>query len=477
VKKNHLKDLIPKHPYQWSITLRLVWIYTLSAFFVLAIATFSLYWIYTNRLENENYQFLENKVLVLQKLLQSKPANESFLKEEIILEPNLYHYYSRILDRDGNTILETPKMNDIVPVSAFGNIYPAENQVIYWVSPKKNHHREKYFLLMSAPAGNNNNRIIQIAKDISAEHSIIEDSRQGLIIILLLGVFGSAALGIIVTHRGLKPLRDITQSTQRVSVVQLKERLNPTTWPKELSKLANSFNEMLDRIEDGVNRLSQFSGDLAHELRTPVNNLMGEAEIALSKPRSNDEYREVIESSIEELERISQMIENLLFLARAESPESVVNFISIPLRQMLDEVSNFYEAAAEEKNVKIKCEGKAHLIADALMLRRALSNLVYNALQHTPAGGTITLSAKVVNDATYILISDNGEGIAPEHVPHLFDRFYRADSARSTKTGGTGLGLAIVKSIMELHKGQVKVESMLGKGTTVTLIFPQLKQS
>jgi len=475
VKIPQINDFIPKHPRQWSIISRLTWLYTVSAFCVLLITTFTLYWIFTNRLEKENYQFLENKILVLQKIIQTEPNNASVLKEETSLEPSLYHYYVRIVDATGHVLTETSKMSDLVPISAFSHTTLEEVkpfQTIYWASPKKRHQEKKHYLLMSASIGKDNNQIIQMAKDISQERDIVDDYRQGLLTVLLIGVIGSAILGIIVTRKGLKPLRDITQSTKRVTVAQLKERLNPTIWPKELSILATAFNGMLDRIEEGVNRLSQFSGDLAHELRTPINNLIGEAEIILSRPRSNEEYRSVVESSLEEFQRISHMIENLLFLAGAENPEAAINMTSVSIQQLIEDVTDFYEAAAEEQGVIIIGRGTGYVVADSFMLRRALSNLVSNALRHTASGGKIILSSESNSHATNISVSDSGEGIPEEHIAHLLNRFYRVDPARSQRTGGTGLGLAIVKSIMDLHKGNITIKSKPGDGTTMTLIFP-----
>lgn len=464
---------------RWSITFRLACIYTLSALCILVITTLTLYWFFTTRLEKENHKFLANNVLVLQKaLLNTSTKSDHFLQEEIILEPAIYHYYVRVLDETGNILHETPEMSNHVPVSAFSQLSPKEAELFsttYWKLERK-HHKTKHYLLMSALANDPqyHDRFIQIAKDISAERDIINDYRRGLLFVLLFGVIFSAIIGVLVTRKGLKPLRDITQSTQRISISRLKERLNPSSWPSELSTLATAFNAMLDRIENGFTRISYFSGDLAHELRTPITNLMGEAEIILSRPRTNDEYREVLESSLEELERLSHMIDNLLFLARAENPQSVLAYSTLEAKAVMKNICDFYEAIAEEKNVKIYHQGNIFVKADPLMLSRALSNLVSNALKHTPSGGLITLTSWLDdNQSCHFSISDNGEGIPREHLPHLFDRFYRVDSARSQRTGGTGLGLSIVRFIMDLHRGQVLINSHPSKGTTVTLIFPQ----
>lgn len=471
-----ITNLFKKRAFRWSITSRLALTYTLSAFCILIITALTLYWIFTSRLEQENHKFLANNILILQKALQkNQNRNEDFLREEIVLEPSIYHYYVRVVSETGHVLLETPGMSDNVPFTPFDEMTPRSVNIFptkYWQVERK-HHKTKHYLLMSALVSQDDNQMIQIAKDISSERDIIIDYRRGLLIVLLVGVFFTAIIGILVTRKGLKPLRDITASTQKISISRLKERLNPSSWPSELSALAIAFNAMLDRIEDGFTRISHFSGDLAHELRTPITNLMGEAEIILSRKRTNDEYREVIESSLEELERLSHMIDNLLFLARAENPQTVLAYSQLEMKNVMKNVCDFYEAIAEEKNVKITYQGNATIKADSLMLSRALSNVLSNALKHTPSGGAITLNSWVDDDkACRISIKDNGEGIPEEHVPHLFDRFYRVDSARSQRTGGTGLGLAIVRFIMDLHRGEVIIKTQPGLGTHVTLVFP-----
>jgi len=230
---------------------------------------------------------------------------------------------------------------------------------------------------------------------------------------------------------------------------------------------------MLTRLEDSFTRLSQFSADLAHELRTPINNLMGEAEVALARPRTPEEYHQLLGSSLEEYAKLARMIDSLLFLARAESPETHIVCTLFDARKELEVLQDFYDAMAEEHEVAIRCQEQALVYADPLLFRCALSNLLSNALQYTPRGGTVTLSVTQADDYTLIVrVRDTGIGIAPEHLPKIFDRFYRVDPARSQRRPGMGLGLALVKSIMALHGGTITVESVPPQGTTITLRFP-----
>jgi two-component system, OmpR family, heavy metal sensor histidine kinase CusS len=260
------------------------------------------------------------------------------------------------------------------------------------------------------------------------------------------------------------------RALERVQPAHLSERIEPMRWPLELRPLAASFDDMLRRLEESFTRLSQFSADLAHELRTPIGNMLGEAQVALTRERSSEEYRSVIESTAAECERLSGIIDNLLFLARAESAEQQTERLLFNGRAALEKIAAFYQASAEERHISITCSGEAEIFADPILFNRAIGNLVDNALRFTPDGGSIRIAIRDLRSGAEISVSDTGSGIAPEHLPHVFHRFYRADPSRSS--AGTGLGLALVKSIVDLHGGSATIESELERGTTVILNFP-----
>jgi len=262
----------------------------------------------------------------------------------------------------------------------------------------------------------------------------------------------------------------MTRSLERIGPTHLSERVAPTGWPRELQPMAMAFDQMLDRLEDSFTRLSQFSADLAHELRTPVTNIMGEAQVALTRERTPDEYREVIESTIAECERLSGIAENLLFIARADSARDPVERQLFDSRAAVEKIAAFYRTAAEDRHVAIHCTGDGEIYADPVLFERAVSNLVDNALRFTSDGGEIKIEISVRNADVEVAVIDNGAGVAPEHLPRVFDRFYRADSSRSSD--GAGLGLALVKSIVDLHGGSATIQSEVGRGTTITLRFP-----
>jgi two-component system heavy metal sensor histidine kinase CusS len=269
----------------------------------------------------------------------------------------------------------------------------------------------------------------------------------------------------------LRPLGDMTHALKRVGPKQLHERVSAAGWPRELQPLALAFDDMLGRLEDSFKRLSQFSADIAHEVRTPIGNIRGEAEVALTRSRSEKEYREVIESTIAECQHLGLIVENLLFLARTEAAEGYLDRVAFDGRAAIEKIAAFHEPIAEEQKLTIRCHGEGTLHADEMLFSRAVSNLVENAAHYTPAGGTIEITIANRGAASEVSVKDTGSGIAAEHLPRVFDRFYRADSSRSSE--GVGLGLALVKSIMDLHGGSARIESRLGHGTTVILSFPR----
>ena len=283
---------------------------------------------------------------------------------------------------------------------------------------------------------------------------------SGIVIVSLMGWFA--------VRRGHAPLRDIVQRIRRISADELDLRLAPEQLPGELQDLAVSFNEMLDRVESAFERLSNVSADIAHELRTPITNMMTQTQVALSQDRTVEEYRETLYSNIEEFENMAQMINDMLFLAKADSRRSLTRE-TVDLAEAIRDLFDYYELLAEERDVHLQLEGQARVRADRAMLRRAIGNLLSNAIRHTPPGAGVHVRLAEGGGRVRIGVENPGPAIAAEHLPHLFERFYRVDPARHG--GGTGLGLAIVKSIVEAHGGQVMAESADGL-TRFTIDLP-----
>jgi two-component system, OmpR family, heavy metal sensor histidine kinase CusS len=311
---------------------------------------------------------------------------------------------------------------------------------------------------------------LQVAQDRSSDEQVERNFALLFVAVLLGGVVASALIAIIVTRRGLRPLRQMTESLGRIGPDQLKQRIGSTGWPRELQPLAIAFDQMLKRLDDSFTRLSQFSADLAHELRTPIANMLGEAQVALTRDRNAAEYRETIESTVAECERLSRIVDNLLFVARVDAAREPIARKRFDARAALEKIVAFYQAVADDHHVTIRCSGDGQIYADPDLFERAVGNLLDNALRFTPEHGSIRVAVSKHNSDFEVTVSDNGCGIAAEHLPRVFDRFYRAESSRSSD--GAGLGLALVRSIVELHGGSATIESNVGQGTTVTLTFP-----
>ncbi|MGH8230058.1 MAG: heavy metal sensor histidine kinase, partial [Steroidobacteraceae bacterium] len=387
----------------------------------------------------------------------------------------------RIVDGTGRVLVETPGMATILPIEAF----PRSDAASDPVRARHSHGRRSFVLesvTLRMPAAHGASPRsawqVEVALDVSAEHKVLSAYLRHTAGVLAAAVLLAALIGALIARRGLRPISDITRATERIGIEQLHERIGEAPWPRELTALAGAFDHMLERLQEAFEKLSQFSADLAHELRTPINNLMGEAQVALSHERTPREYIEVLQSALEEQSRLARMIDSMLFLAYADGARAAPALAALDARAEIEAVADFYQALAEEQGVELGCEGDGRLQADPQLLRRALSNLVSNALKYTPRGGRVTLRAGTgPRGEPALAVSDNGIGVAPEHLPRLGDRLYRADPARTGTQGGSGLGLSIVKSIMALHGGKLEIESTLGSGTRATLRFSQMPLS
>ena len=261
-------------------------------------------------------------------------------------------------------------------------------------------------------------------------------------------------------HQGHAPLRQISQRIDGIRSDQLHMRLVTEEVPHELLALAHAFNDMLGRIEDGFERLSNFSADIAHELRTPITNLTTQTQVALTRARSVEEYREILYSNLEEYERMAKMISDMLFLAQTDNKLLKPALDTINIDDEIHALFEYFEAWSEERGVILQHQGCAAVLeGDRLMLRRALSNLLSNAIRHTARGLVVTLSSVIQHDKILITVSNPGADIPAAHITKLFDRFYRIDASRQRKEDGAGLGLAIVKSIVDAHAGWISVNS------------------
>lgn len=314
--------------------------------------------------------------------------------------------------------------------------------------------------------------LMSVAVTIDYHLRFLNRFRHTMWLMVISGIIIMALIGWIAVRQGHAPLHHIVDQIRRITSDELNTRLSPETVPRELTELALSFNEMLARMEHSFTRLSNFSADIAHELRTPVTNLLTQTQVALSQSRTIDEYREILYSNIEEYERMAQMIADMLFLAKADYGLYQPETTRVELAREIGALFDYYEAWAEERGVRLALNGAATVPGDRAMLRRALGNLLSNAIRHTPGGQTVkVVIGKDGKAGITIAVENPGPEIPAQHLPRLFDRFYRADSSRQRDCEGSGLGLAIVKSIVEIHGGRIMATS--GQGVTrFTITLP-----
>jgi two-component system, OmpR family, heavy metal sensor histidine kinase CusS len=350
-----------------------------------------------------------------------------------------------------------------------------------WVSPDGNGHRllTGRIDLPASAAQSAGTVLVDLVIETTETSVVRKRGRRNTLIALAVAALLASVIGVGIARRIVVSARRLGTAASRIGAQALDERLPLEETPVELVESTLAFNRMLDRLQSAFERLSAFSSDLAHDLRTPVGNLLGEAQVVLSRPRSADEYRAVLESAVEEYERLSRMIGNMLFLAQVDNDLAAMSIERIELDPALDRVIGYFELLAEERGLRLQktlrgpADAERRIWADETMLVRAVSNLVSNALRHARGGTWIDLVATIQADGSCTIeVANEGPAIAPEQQARIFQRFYRADASRHGSASGSGLGLAIVRSIMELHRGRAEVRSAPGERTVFSLTFP-----
>lgn len=465
-------------PCTGSIVARMTAWYAGSALILILAATGFLYWVLATSFDAEDRRTLANTVTDLRLVLRA--SGELHLPDgdasshQTFRQPQ--EIWVRVVDAEGKTLLESPGMDRELPASAFPA--PALIERGGDINGEVALGSGRLFQILSARASTDaarpDGRVLQVAMDRTGEELLLVHYRERLWLVLVVAVVLCSGTGYAIARRGMRPIERVTATARKVRSSTLHERIDTTDLPTELRALAATFNEMLDRLEESFTQISQFSADVAHELRTPISNLRGEIEVALGKARSEEEYRDTLGSALEECLRISRLIHSLLFLARAEATTNLPQHDAIRIGQEIEAVLEFYEAEAAEAGVTLDTENASGLVAsfDRTLFRQAVGNLVANAIAHTPPGGQVTIRSRHDGAMLHVEVADTGRGIAAEHLPHVFDRFYRADPARFGSASNFGLGLAMVRSIATLHGGRVVIESQVGCGTRVTMETP-----
>lgn len=319
-------------------------------------------------------------------------------------------------------------------------------------------------------AGQADSPQLSLVLDITHHQHFLQRMQHLIWLTVGLSALATALLGAWAARSGLRPLRRMGEVAAGVSAHSLTQRLPEQHMPAELEELAQAFNAMLGRLDDAFQRLSAFSADIAHELRTPLSNLLTHTQVILTQPRPLEDYREALHSNLEELQWMAQLVNDMLYLAKADHGLLMPKREPLALEDEMDALLEFFALLAEEAQINLVREGTAHVAGDRGMLRRALSNLLDNALRFTPAGGEVRVR---MEDGVRLAVENTGEGIPAQLLPRLFDRFYRADPARHEGSSEhAGLGLAITQSIVRAHGGRIYCESGVG-WTRFVIELPQ----
>lgn len=443
-----------------SLTTRMSLMFMLAVTAVLTVAGLSF-----NNLSRHHFimldqQALNEKLHSTQRILGELKSIDQFDESKPELQALLGAHRdltALILDSDGRLIFADPG-----PVNVPEEfISTTKNTVWEWQD------QEQMFRGLTAPAmvtGQDKPLTVVLIFDVTQHMSFFETLQRWFWVGLVISALVSAALGWMVALSGVRPIRQVTMVAASMSAKSLKERIPLAPVPKELQQMVSSFNAMLSRLDDAFVRLSNFSADIAHELRTPLSNLMTHTEVVLSRKRGIEDYENNLYSNLDDLKRMSRMIDDMLFLAKSDNGLIKPENKPINLLEVVEKLLEYYRLLADERGIELTVSGAGRVRGDVLMLHRAISNLLSNALRYTPEGGTIRIDIQQKNTSTMVTVENPGETIAPEHIEKLFDRFYRADPARREGSpSNAGLGLSITRSIIEAHDGKIWCASSNGK--------------
>ncbi|MBL1261172.1 MAG: heavy metal sensor histidine kinase [Thiotrichaceae bacterium] len=405
---------------------------------------------------------VEQSLLMLQSDHEFAPASNEFARAKQRFDDILVGHHGALLlitNTRGQALYSSPGP-DLSKILKSTAIHRSNDKFQQGTVQQWNDGKHSYRIFVQQVSGKNKALYtVVIAVDLDFHHHFLSHFRHTLWLMVACGIIIMGVMGWVVVRHGHRPLRNIVDQIRRISANELNTRLVPEAVPTELTELALSFNELLQRMEEAFNRLANFSADIAHELRTPVTNLMTQTQVALSQARDVDEYQEILYSNMEEYERMAQMIGDMLFLAKNDHAQYNLNAEAIDLKSEVHNLFDYYGAWAEECQVSLRQEGDAHVQGDGLMLRRALSNLLSNAIRHTPAHNSVTIKLSYIESRVLVTVENPGTLIPTEHLAKVFDRFYRTDPSRQRSGEGAGLGLAIVKSIVEAHSGTIVASS------------------
>ncbi len=441
-----------------AISFRIAIIFSLSTVIILLIMGLVIHQLVMHHFETQDRTQLEGKIQLLENLLEQNPTNthelNTYLKDALVGHHDLIVQIERptgqIIFSSAPAVIKTQTL-----------VKSKQAPWIEWEIQKKIYRGlvyKKSFNNISIPSAQ-----IIVGIDTSEHQHFLNDFRRQLLYIGVVGTICLMFLSWFAAWRGLRPVQKMAKVAEGISAQHLSERLEVDSTPTELKSLAIAFNDMLDRLETAVGKLSDFSSDLAHEIRTPINNLMTQTQVCLSRSRDISTYQEILFSNLEEFERLARMVSDMLFLAKAEHGLHKANLQQVNLVKEVSALFDFYDAIAAEKGMSLKQTGQGYVEGDPSMLRRALSNLLSNSIRYGKPNSVIKIQFQKNIDTTIFTIENESSPLTSEQLNRLFDRFYRTDASRQRVEEGTGLGLAITKSILDVHGATIQADYNNGR--------------
>jgi len=462
-----------------TISFKITLWYLLSVMGILLFSGTFLYFRLQHKLNKKADQLILDEEEELLLTLLDKDSTLNGLKSTIVLEFSEDRYYKlsiRLLDAGGKTIIVSDNFSVQDLETSEIAVTKAKGGESVFQSVRVRERKYPFRLLTKAIDQDGSLKyILQIGLYMKPLYKTIENLKSNLLILMPILIALSIAGGWFLARRSLLPIENITRTTREITASNLNKRLLPTHTGDEVDELANTINLMLDRIEDSFVRIVQFTSDVSHELRTPVAAIKTGTEVMLSRERTVEEYRELLENNLSALERMTRMISDLLEISRSDSGVNILHLKSFNLGNMLKELQNKFRLISETKNINILFNEVPgfQITGDKDLLRRVFSNLLDNAIKFTSSGGSVSITLTDRGNDIVTGIKDTGIGISEEHLEKIFDRFFRVDTSRSRDTGGIGLGLNICKNVVELHKGNIDVKSKTGIGSTFEVILPK----
>jgi len=445
------------------------------------------------------HQDMDNKLRSLAELIASESSSplskfgfgniDQALETSMNLKP--IGKFIQVLDESGNIGRKSENLKNVQLPISLNALKNASKGLITFETNRSIGNTPLRIITFPVSENNHVTKIVQIASSLEG----VEDALSTLFLILIitvpLALMVASLGGQFLAHKALKPVDNITQTARIITSQNLNQRITPPKVKDEISRLIETFNEMISRLDQSFRQIKQFSSDASHELKTPLTILKGEVEVTLRKERPPEEYQLTLKSNLEEINRMSQIVEDLLLLSRADTGEVRLSKEDINLTDILNEVVTQMGRLAMSKGLSLSTSNHyqdIHIFGDALRIRELFINLIENGIKYTEQGGSIHITLQKENatpvrsqsdreqlekgEFAKVVISDTGIGIAKGDQERIFSRFFRVDKARSREQGGSGLGLSICKWIVEAHQGEIVVKSELGKGSSFIVKLP-----